>query len=168
MNKNIRPCTIDYLNEVFSLNEDGSLTLKVKLGKGPRCQAGSIRFGSKTSDGYLSINVLGSKCLMHRVIVAIRDGVWPPYDVDHINGVTSDNRPANLRAASRKMNQENRRVPSKASKTGYLGVFLEKGKYKAAIRHNNKKIALGTFLSAEEASAAYLAKKREIHEGATL
>ena len=48
------------------------------------------------------------------------------------------------------------------SKTGYRGVVLEKGKYRAAIYVNQKAINLGFFDTAIEAARAYHEKSKEL------
>jgi hypothetical protein len=48
--------------------------------------------------------------------------------------------------------------------TGFRGVYYDtiQGKYKAVLAHNKIRYNLGTFLSAEEASSAYWAKRNEL------
>jgi len=90
---------------------------------------------------------------MHRSIFPVPNGLF----VDHINRDGLDNRKANLRSATAAENNRNRSwtVPGKASK--YRGVYKYKGQksFSAAIRHNRKKINLGTFKTEIAAALAY-------------
>lgn len=91
-------------------------------------------------------------------------------EIDHINGIKTDNRISNLRPSNRAMNCQNIRKPQSNSKSGYLGVSFHKSsnKWVAQISFSGKKIHIGCFDSPEKASEAYINKKREIHQGCTL
>ena len=90
---------------------------------------------------------------MHRSIFPAPKGLF----VDHINRDGLDNRSVNLRSATAAENNRNRSwtVPNKASK--YRGVYKYKGQkfFSAAIRHDRKKINLGTFKAEIAAAIAY-------------
>ncbi len=55
------------------------------------------------------------RILVHRFIVAVGLGKWPPRDLDvhHINNKPDDNRPTNLELVTRRYNNEVRRAPLK-------------------------------------------------------
>ena len=81
--------------------------------------------------------------------------------VDHINGNTLDNRRSNLRASTNRQNQWNQKrvrgvIPFK-------GVTFENGCYRSRIRINGKKVSIGTFKTATEASNAYNKASLELH-----
>lgn len=59
--------------------------------------------------GYTRVSYKGKRYLAHRVAFLFQTGEWPEGDVDHINGVRSDNKWENLRIASRKQNLANQR-----------------------------------------------------------
>lgn len=140
--------TPEMLTNIFDYNpETGILT---------RRRTGRVVSGTNGgSGGYLTVNVLGSPMYIHRVAFAIVNGRLPAGEVDHVNGVKTDNRIANLRVASRSENGRNVSA-HRDSKTGVLGVCLEKrsGKYLARIKTPKKTIHLGLFDTAEEAAAA--------------
>jgi hypothetical protein len=88
--------------------------------------------------------------------------------VDHINGDSLDNRIANLREATPALNAQNRRTPRRGSALGVQGVTARWGRYTAQITVRGKQHHLGLFATVDEARAAYVAAKRELHEGNTL
>jgi len=88
--------------------------------------------------------------------------------IDHINHNGLDNTIGNLRVATRAQNQHNRKI-SKTNATGYKGVHENKSyshryyPYKATTQFNGKRIYLGGFRTAEEASEAYQRFCKEHH-----
>jgi hypothetical protein len=133
---------------------------------------GDIAGGFKDR-GYMQIGVDGVMYSLHRIAWLYANGTWPEGDIDHINGDRSDNRLANLRNVSRRMNLQNQRRPHKTNSCGFLGVYLEKKsqKYIARLRvpgcaHGGHQI--GRYDTAEEAGAAYIEAKRRLHAGCTI
>lgn len=66
--------------------------------------------------GYHRIQVLGKLYKAHRLAWLHYYGEWPEQDVDHVNGVRSDNRIANLRSATK--GQQSQNVASPYRKSG--------------------------------------------------
>lgn len=118
----------------------------------------------------LKLNGVSAGFLAHRIAWIIMNGQIPDgLEIDHINGVTDDNRIANLRCVTRKVNMQNLRKPNRNSVSGLLGAFPSKGgKWVAAICVNGKQRRIGTFATKEDAHQAYVIKKREVHEGCTI
>ena len=108
------------------------------------------------SNGYTNINVPNfGQVRAHRVAWAMVHGVWPEHDIDHVNGVRTDNRICNLRLATRSENLRNtRKFPKNTS--GYVGVYFYKQRdnWNARISINNKQINLGYFPTIESAAKA--------------
>ena len=129
-----------------------------------------VELGSWGAYGYKTVRLNQRSYKLHRLAWWLTTGSPPSGDVDHINGVRSDNRISNLRDVSRKMNLENRASPMSRNSTGLLGAYYDKRKchFYARISHHNVSRHLGTFGSAEEAHEAYLHAKRELHTGNTL
>lgn len=100
----------------------------------------------KSGGGYVSTWVKGKTVYMHRLIMDVPND----FVVDHINGNTLDNRKENLRVCTKKENLRNRKL-SKNNKVGYKGVWLNGGRYQAAIVKKH----LGAFDTAEDAALAY-------------
>lgn len=135
-----------------------------------RAPAGAV-CGSVRKYGYLEFRVKGRLHKAHRLAWLYMTGEWPARVIDHINGITSDNRWANLRHVDCATNIQNMRRPMKTNQTtGVLGVtFSKKYKhFKAQLSVDGKTKYLGVFKTAEDASAAYLAAKRTHHPGCTL
>ena len=124
--------------------------------------------GCINSGGYRVIQIDGLLRLAHRVVWLLCVGRDPDHDVDHINGDRSDNRFENLRDVLRNHNNQNIRRPYSTSSTGLLGAHRcggKRGGFQSSIHANGKCIALGHFKTAEEAHAAYMRAKRELHPG---
>ena len=99
---------------------------------------------------------------LHRVVLNISD---PNIEIDHINGNTLDNRKENLRSLNRHHNQGNRQQKNRNNSTGFLGVTRQHGKFIAQIFIDWACIRIGKFDTAEEASAAYIATRKEWYGG---
>lgn len=126
--------------------------------------------GTINNLGYRLIRVGGWRYRAHRLAWLYVHGAWPAGQIDHINGIRDDNRIANLRDVPDIINQQNRRNPHKGSQVPFLGVKLAKqpNRFVAGIKDAGRHVHLGVFDSPEEAHAAYLDAKRELHEGCTL
>lgn len=58
----------------------------------------------------------------HRLIWLMQTGEWPEFDIDHLNGIKSDNRWTNLRDGPTGLNCQNQRRAQRSSSHGFLGV----------------------------------------------
>jgi hypothetical protein len=134
-----------------------------------RTKVGS-QAGSLAQNGYTIISIFGNRILAHRLAWFFVYNKFPDKHIDHINGNRNDNRIENLRDISHKINCQNKKAPSSNNKSGYLGVHFSKvsNKWTSQITINRKCKSLGLFKTPEEAYAAYLRAKREIHEGCTI
>lgn len=159
----------DKLRELLHYDPDtGIFIWRVRVSQAVKAgdTAGRVNY-----DGYATIKVLGYEYRAHRLAMFYGDGVMPPSEVDHINGVRLDNRLANLRHADRAMNAQNMRKALRTNLScGLIGATWDKKRqaWKAAIQVNGKKRALGVFDTAEEAHARYLEEKRAFHVGCTI
>lgn len=111
--------------------------------------------GKNRPNGYRDIKIAGKDYLAHRLAWLYVHGEWPADQIDHINGVRSDNRIDNLRLVSRKQNMENQTLHVN-NKSGYRGVYWCKvnGKWRARVKHQGKHCEAGLFDVLEEAAAA--------------
>jgi hypothetical protein len=117
---------------------------------------------------YQAIQIGKETHLSHRLAWLYMLGEFPNGLVDHINGDTLDNRWINLRPADRSLNAQNQRKASRNNKTGFLGVSMFQGRYRATIRYDGRVNLIGSYGSPEEAHEAYLRVKRVKHKGCTI
>ena len=123
------------------------------------CNAWNGRLANKQvgaiSHGYLRTSIFYKPYLVHRLAFLYVDGSLPPNEVDHINGVTDDNRWANLRAVTHAENQKNQRMPSNNT-SGFNGVCWCSivQKWHAKIQVNSKNKSIGYFTDKNDAISA--------------
>lgn len=141
------------LRSIFEYDKDAGILkwnvdrVKVKPGD----PAGALH-----PSGHLTVGIDGKYYLVHRIIWAIVYGKSPDGEIDHRNGIGSDNRIDNLRIASISQNNMNRGI-QKNNKSGYKGVYWKEPnkRWVASIRVNNKLINLGGFDTPQDAHRAY-------------
>ena len=159
----MKTISVARLREVLNYDpETGIFTWKVRLCLSTH--VGDVA-GCKNAQGYYRIGIDGTSLRAHRAAIAYVEGKPPVAQVDHINGNRLDNRYCNLRHATQPENCQNRGV-SGNNTSGYTGVYFEKdnGRWRARISLNGARLLhLGTFDTPEEASAAYLAAKAQLH-----
>lgn len=135
-----------------------------------RARAGDVA-GSLKPTGYVRIHVAGVPVFAHRLAWAFVHGEMPTHTIDHINGDPADNRIANLRDVPSRMNSENRRTAGPRRAGGsLLGAHWSKvwKRWKSSIITQGRSKHLGWFDTEEQAHAAYVAAKRQLHAGCTL
>lgn len=112
-------------------------------------------FVTSNGNGYLTGVINYKRFYAHRVAWVLHHGEWPIDDIDHINGVQSDNRICNLRAATKTENMHNRSMQSNNT-SGACGVYWDKiaKKWVARIKINGRNKNLGRFDSIDEATTA--------------
>lgn len=117
--------------------------------------------GTVDGRGYLQIGVRGIKYLAHRLAWMMVHGECPRV-LDHINGDPLDNRIVNLRPASLATNQFNKRL-ARNNTSGFKGVHPTRGGgFRASIKTGRKTLHIGTFVTAEDAHAAYCAEAQKL------
>jgi hypothetical protein len=129
--------------------------------RGANCLATNQR-----PDGYLSVYITGKHYeLAHRLAVLYMTGEYPEGEVDHINGLKSDNRWDNLRVVTKANNQWNSKI-RKDNSSGVKGVsWIERDKaWVARIQVNGKRLTIGYFKTLEEAQEA-IAEARVTYHG---
>lgn len=119
----------------------------------------NTRSGTISSNGgYRHICIDGIVRRASRLAWLYMTGEWPVGEVNHINGIRSDDRFANLRDVTPTQRSQNTRGKIK-NRAGLKGVIERQYKhitrYQTDIRVNGKKIYLGSYDTAEEAYAAY-------------
>lgn len=95
------------------------------------------------------------------VIWFMQTGEWPRHEVDHRNRIPGDNRWANLRAATRSEQTQNR--IRKKQFPWPVGVQRRGNRFQAAIAIEKKWLYLGMFATPEAAHQAYLDARERLH-----
>lgn len=131
----------------------GVFTWKVRCR--PQTPVGTIA-GRTDKDGYISVGINKKLYKAHRLAHLYMTGEWPAEQIDHINGVRSDNRWSNLREATNQQNQMNTRKQSNNT-SGFKGASWSRTarKWQAMVGINGKQYSLGYFDTPEAASAMY-------------
>lgn len=116
--------------------------------------AGKEAFTHKNNCGYMCGFVLGESYLAHRIAWRIFYDE-SPNEIDHINGMRSDNRIVNLRSVTFSENARNKKIQSNNT-SGCAGVCFsnKKGKWIARIKLHGKFVCLGSFTHFDGAVAA--------------
>lgn len=162
-------CYEQETGKLFWKNRPLEMFAGSKLGADVQCATWNSRWAGKEAftatgpNGYRRGRVLSQNHQAHRVIWAMLHNAWPDKDVDHINGVRTDNRSSNLRLASRSENLSN--TSSRAgSSSRFLGVCWNKQmrKWVAQISHQGKRRGLGYFEREEDAALAYNAEAKRL------
>jgi hypothetical protein len=143
--------TVERLRELLNYDsETGTFTRKVKARGGRYAWAGA-RVGYVRPDGYRAIRIDVTRYREHRLAWFYVHGVWPT-ELDHVNGVRSDNRLINLREATRSQNLANRPLLNNNT-SGVRGVSFDSasGLWTASVSINGKRKNLGLFRSKDDA-----------------
>lgn len=116
--------------------------------------AGTVA-GRCNSDDYVNICLDKRMYKAHRIAWLFVHGYWPSKQIDHINGVRSDNRIANLREVSNAENARNqrRRSDNKSGVTGVVWVPRLR-KWAAQIATSRSCTNLGFYADFEDAVRA--------------
>lgn len=126
-----------------------------------------IPAGSKAgtiANGYVQIAIDGCLTYAHRLAYIYMTGEQP-ITVDHINMVRDDNRWCNLRHATQQQNKWNSKAYGHREHKGVSERICKDGtaRYHASIRLSGKMHFIGSFDTADEASAAYNEIAKEFH-----
>lgn len=146
------------LRALFDYNpETGVLTWR---GKGSRKLLPGAVAGTLHHSGYVQVRIEGVIYLAHRLIWKRQTGQDPVGELDHRNGVRSDNRWTNLRPSTSSQNKVNR--PALNAHRG-VHFVASRGKFGAQIKIERKHSWLGLFDAPEAACAAYHEASVRLH-----
>jgi len=141
-----------YLSELFKLDRRAGELIRLKS-RGS-AKAGTVAGywdGVRRKHPYRRVKLEGVAHYVHHLIYIMAHGEIPlGMEVDHINGDTRDNRPANLRLATRAENARNQALSARNT-SGIMGVHQTSGKRYAATL--GRKL-IGTFDTLAKAKAA--------------
>ena len=143
--------------------DTGTFTWKKKL---TNARSAGMIAGGVNQKGYWRIRIDKVLYLGHRLAFLYMTGSIPYKQIDHINGVKSDNRWVNLRATIKDHsdNAQNRKL-RRDNSSGNTGVYMHKSNknWIARICLSGREFHLGCYPTKNEAIAAYSAGKRILH-----
>ena len=146
----------------YSFNSSEDRFYRLKSGKNARI---GVAAGGIVKTGYRMVRVGDRQYLEHRLVWLLFNGEMPTSgtEIDHINGIRTDNRIENLRLATRAQNNGNRKKTD-ANTSGYKGVSWHSGarKWRATIQTGGRQVHLGFFADAASAHLAYIAAAKAI------
>jgi hypothetical protein len=151
------------LKELFHYCSDSGVFTRIKTIH-YRAVAGMAITYVDRSTGYVRVQIDGKLYHLHRLAFLYMTGTFPSGQVDHINGVRSDNRWLNMRDVSQTANSRNQKLQS-TNTSGHTGVswYRPSSKWYAHIRVNGRTKYLGYFLNIADAIAAR--KQADIEHG---
>lgn len=143
------------LRELFHYDADTGLFTRIKK-TAHRTRVGDVST-CVDGGGYIMIMIDAKRYKAHQLAWLYMTGEWPADVIDHINGVTNDNRWGNLRPATRRQNCGNQKLKSNNS-SGFKGVSWDRShnKWKAEIGINGRSTYIGRFDDPAAAHAAYM------------
>jgi hypothetical protein len=151
--------TQDRLKELLFYDEiTGKFYWKIK----PKNQVNIGDIAGTNNDGYVSIILDGISYRAHRLAWFYKYKRWPIGELDHIDRIRDNNSLNNLREVTCSQNAFNQIVRIN-NKLKIFGVYKRGNKYRSQIQVNGKKIMIGTFDTAKEASIAYQSYKQKLH-----
>ena len=142
--------TAERLREMLGYDRETGEGIWLERKKGRKRIAGCV-YTNSSGMQYRAICIDYVLYGAHQLFWYHQTGVWPE-EVDHENGIGTDNRWVNLRLSIGGGNNQNRRITDR-NQSGFLGVSWDKTrqKWRAAIRGHT----LGRFDTPEEAHEAY-------------
>lgn len=150
----------------------GAMTWRVRPASHFRCAADAATWNGQFPGqpafttmirGYLHGIINGQRCKAHRVAYALYTGRQPVGEIDHIDGVKTNNAELNLREVSSAENKRNLATPA-TNTSGFVGVSFrsDRQKWRAYITVAGRQRALGYFESAADAHSARLAAQAQL------
>lgn len=158
---------LDYerLKQSLSYDPETGVFTWIKKGRG------RMRFFGKPAGrinpaGYSHIEIDGSDYYAHRLAWLYVHGSWPANQIDHKNGLRSDNRLANLQEATNSSNGQKKLKYFDTTSPLLTGVRkpLAHCGWIAELRFQGKSLRVTGFDSPEEAHAMYVELKRRLHD----
>lgn len=136
--------TVDEIRAAFSYNPETGVISR-----------GGKPAGWDNGNGYIRLSFKNQKLYAHRVAWAFVYGAWVD-EIDHKNGVRSDNRLENLRVATHSRNIANAGSRRAGMPKGAYRCSDSSGRWFSSIRVNGRNVHLGRFDTKEDAHAAYV------------
>jgi hypothetical protein len=155
------------LFDLFTLDaESGKLFWKKPPYNHPRlagAEAGGRRETSKKVKSYHVVKINGRAFKRGHIVFCMIHGRWPKPMLDHIDGNSCNDVPANLREATATENAWNHKTRARRIDLP-MGVRRNaSGRYSARIAFHGRQITLGSYSTPEQAAKVYQAKRIELY-----
>ena len=138
--------------------------LRWRIGSRRRAAGKIAGTGAESEKGRINVGFQGKTYKAHILAWVCQTGEWPTHQIDHINEDPSDNRWANLRAATKSQNMRNiTKIKSNTSGHKGVGFHKETKKWRAYIKADGISYHLGLFPSKEDAIKAYKDAATKLH-----
>lgn len=121
------------------------------------------RAGTIDAKGYRRIRFRGDMYFAHHLAFFFINGRFSKLEIDHFNGNRDDNKPENLREATRAENAQNTKIKAK-NKLGFMGVSYYHGRYAANVKINGLQTRIGVYNNPSDAHEAYKIAKSQHHK----
>jgi hypothetical protein len=155
---------VELLKELFDYDPLTGL-LRWKKRTAQRIKVGAVA-GCRSTGGYVTIAINGRKYQAHRICWAIyyNEQLTPDEEIDHIYGITDDNRISELRKSNRQDQGYNTKQ-YKNNTSGHRGVFwnTKRPAWVAYVTINYKQVVLGRFKTKEEAIEARIKAEKDLN-----
>ena len=166
--------SVEFIHECFDYDKDtGICTWKERplhhymnatmMNRGNAKLANTIIDQTPHSNGYLHLTLMGVRYPLHRLIWKHVTHEDPVHSIDHIDNNPLNNKWNNLREANIMENNSNRNTQLNSDKKKGVSYRKNTNRYRAQIQDNGTTYELGTFLTEDEAYAAYCTAARELH-----
>lgn len=140
--------------------QDGAKTAKHEAAIWNAKYAEKPAFAGVGNTGYHVGGLSGKKMTAHRVIWSMVHGSFPAGEIDHINGVRTDNRIVNLRDVTRRENAKNISVMSGCDRGVYW--YPPTSRWVVKISSEGRSRHVGYYKDKVEAVAARLGAEKEL------
>lgn len=158
--------TVEWMAKSFEIDAAaGRLFWKIAPKGHPRMlgkEAGAARRG-QSGKSYWHIKKLTLPIKRSWLIFLWCNGCWPTECVDHIDGNSLNDSESNIREATVTQNAWNHHKRSRRIDLPMGVRVLPSGRFQARLSVNGKQRHLGSFATTDQASAAYLAERKEAY-----
>ena len=153
--------TYERLKEALSYNPVTGI-FRWKISSSNCAKVGAVA-GGQNPRGYWDVTLDGTLHKAHRLAWFYMKGKWPSKQIDHINGVSHDNRIENLRDVSNRKNQQNQYKHRRGALVG-ANYMKHMSKWRARITIDGERVYLGYFDTEKKAHEAYLTALKLLEE----